>query len=132
MSSRTCLIVDDDAGLRRVILHSVRKFDFDPVECVSLKQAMAAFQANGADLIFLDVGLGDGEASQLLNFLADRHADCQIVLVSGRSAEELEVIEDMGSDLGLFMLPSLTKPFRSEALRAVLKDVGGLARGAAS
>jgi DNA-binding response OmpR family regulator len=120
---RACFIVDDDADLRRVIAHSVRRAGLPIVECGGLGDVVAALRDGRPGLVFLDAGLADATASEVLEVLAEYECDAVVQMISGRSAADLERIAEDGEDLGLTMLPPLTKPFRSAAVAAALDSV---------
>jgi DNA-binding NtrC family response regulator len=118
-----CFIVDDDADLRRVIAHTVRRAGMKVVECGGLGEVLAAMKDERPSLIFLDAGLADATASEVLDVLSERGCDAFVQLVSGRSAADLDGIREDGEALGLSMLPPLTKPFRSAAVREAIEHV---------
>ena len=118
-----CFVVDDDPDLRRLIAYSARRVGYEVVECGRLQEVEEALGKVAPRLIFLDVGLEDCDASQVLDMLAERHCDAWIQLVSGRSEQELEALEDAGDELGLRMLAPLTKPFRGGAIRTISQSV---------
>jgi CheY-like chemotaxis protein len=115
-----CMIVDDDADLRRVIAHSVGRAGMPSVECASLNEFVASMRQVRPELVFLDVGLQDGGAADVLDVLADHQSDALVQLVSGRSSDELEQLAEEGEERGIRMLPALTKPFRAGAIREVV------------
>ena len=127
----SCFVVDDDPDLRRLIAHSARKTGFAIVECGHLGEVEEALGRARPQLIFLDVGLENSDASQVLEVLAERQCNAWVQLVSGRSADELEKLEIVGEDLGLNMLPALTKPFRAGAIRTIAGQVHDQDRDAA-
>jgi DNA-binding NtrC family response regulator len=120
---RTCFIVDDDPDLRRVIAHTVRRAGMGVIECGGLGDLVAALRDERPSLIFLDAGLADATASDVLDVLSEAHCDAVVQLVSGRSAADLDRIREDGEELGLNMLPPLTKPFRSAAVREAVEHV---------
>jgi DNA-binding response OmpR family regulator len=115
-----CFIVDDDPDLRRVIAHSVTRAGMPSVECGSLNEFVATMREIRPELVFLDVGLADGGAVDVLDVLADSQSDALVQLVSGRSSDELRQLADEGEERGIRMLPALTKPFRAGAIRDVV------------
>jgi DNA-binding NtrC family response regulator len=120
---RACFIVDDDPDLRRVIAHTVRRAGMGVVECGGLGEVVAALKMERPSLIFLDAGLADATAEEVLDVLSEAGCDAFVQLVSGRSAADLDRICEDGEELGLNMLPPLTKPFRSAAVREAIEHL---------
>lgn len=118
-----CLIVDDDAGIRRLIAYNLGKFGVSIAECATVAAVEPALSEHDPDLIFLDLGLEDGDEYAVLSLLAARGFSGRVQIVSGRAAGELDRICDWGRSKGLAMLPPLPKPFRSSAIKALV-DAG--------
>lgn len=125
-----CFLVDDDPDLRFVLRHSLKRVGFMVFECSSLDDVHGAMGDTCPDLIFLDVGLMHSNAGDVLNLLAERRCNAWVQLISGRSQEELEALVQSGDDLGIRMLPPMTKPFTAGSVRSVaesvLRDIGGV------
>ncbi len=60
------LIVDDEAPLRRALTTSLRARGFEVVEASSGEKAVVVVADRGADLVVLDLGLGDLEGLEVL------------------------------------------------------------------
>lgn len=118
-----CFVVDDDPDLRRLIAYSARRAGYEVIECGRLQEIEDALDRIDPRLIFLDVGLENCNATQVLDMLASRRCNAWIQLVSGRSEHELEALEDAGGELGLNMLTPLTKPFRGGVIRTISESV---------
>lgn len=125
--SSTCFVVDDDPDLRRILVHSATRVGFASVECESVADLGAALDRTEPDVVFLDAGLRNSDALEALELMAQRGCSAAVMLVSGRSREELKTIEDAGLDRGLDMLPALTKPFASSSIRNALTAVASKA-----
>lgn len=119
-----CFIVDDDAALRRIIGHSVKRAGMAITECGSLDDIARALGTTTPHLIFLDIGLHGAEATDVLEMLAQRRCEAFVQIVSGRSEEELADIEELGLDLGMRMLPPLRKPFRGAQIAEIVDRLG--------
>ena len=117
---RSCLIVDDDAGIRRLIAYNLGKLGVDFAECETVAAVGPALSEHDPDLIFLDLGLADGDEHSVLSLLAEREFAGRVQIVSGRSAEVLDEICDWGRGKGLSMLPPFPKPFRSSAIKSLV------------
>ena len=120
-SIRRCLIVDDDAGIRRLIAYNLGKLGVATSECSTVSAVEPALSEN-PDLIFLDLGLDQGDETSVLSLLAERGFAGRVQIVSGGAAEMLEEVRAWGRDRGLAMLPPLTKPFRSSAIKSLVES----------
>jgi CheY-like chemotaxis protein len=118
---RSCVIVDDDAGIRRLIAHSLGKLGVSSAECSTVSEVGPALLEHDPDLIFLDLGLQDGDEHSVLSLLAERGFTGRVQIVSGRAIETLHEVCDWGRSRGLAMLPPFPKPFRSSAIRALVE-----------
>lgn len=117
----SCLIVDDDAGIRRLIAYNLTKLGVNIAECTRVAAVEPALDENEPDLVFLDLGLEDGDEYSVLTILAARGFAGRVQIVSGRSIDVLDQICDWGRGRGLTMLPPLPKPFRSSAIRSLVE-----------
>jgi DNA-binding response OmpR family regulator len=122
-ASPICLVVDDDPGIRRIIVHTLNKCGMRPIECDSATAAARSLTEFSPALIFLDVGLGGSDATPVLLRLAEHGYKGSVQLLSGRSREFLDDLRSFGGELGIRMLAPLTKPFRADAIRATVATV---------
>jgi EAL domain-containing protein (putative c-di-GMP-specific phosphodiesterase class I)/ActR/RegA family two-component response regulator len=66
------------------------------------------------DVIVLDLSLGDSDGIDVLRSLAASHFGGAILLISGREADTIGAVSNIGEQYGLTMLPFLRKPFQLE------------------
>lgn len=116
-----CFIVDDDPDLRRLIAHTVHRAGLQTVECSGLGDMVRALRQERPALVFLDAGLADATASEILEVLAENQCNAYVRMVSGRGADDLDRIVEDGEDFGLRMLPPLGKPFQSAEIRETVE-----------
>lgn len=120
-AGRRCLIVDDDPGIRRLIAYNLGKLGVKPAECSTVSAVEPALSEHDPDLIFLDLGLEDGDEYAVLSILAARNFAGRVQIVSGRAVGELDGICGWARSKGLTMLPPLPKPFRSSAIKVLVE-----------
>lgn len=118
-AGRYCIIVDDDPGICKALSFTLRKVGFETSDVASPAALDAVLTERRPELVFLDLGLGQSGALDILPILARHGYDGAVQLMSGRSQETLDEVVAAGETLGLRMLPALPKPFRM----SVVKDV---------
>ena len=118
------IIVDDDPDVRRIIRHPLEKRQIGAIDCGSLAELRDILGKTKPSLIFLDLGLPDAGEGELLDALADAHCNAWIQLISGKSQTDLAELLLAGEECGLRMLPPITKPFKRDAVLAVVDLVG--------
>ena len=120
----TCFVVDDDAGICKALCFTLRKLGFDTADIATPAALERALQEKSPSLIFLDLGLGEAGALDVLPILASHGYQGPVQLMSGRSQSVLDEVARAGERQGLKMLPALVKPFRMGVVKEL---VAGLA-----
>lgn len=119
-----CCVVDDDAGICKALSFTLRKLGFETAEIATpaaLDQTMAV---STPALIFLDLGLGQHGARDVLPILARHGYKGPVQLMSGRSQAVLDEFVVTGQEQGLTMLPALPKPFRMGVVKELVAGLG--------
>jgi DNA-binding NtrC family response regulator len=119
-----CFVVDDDPGICKALSFTLRKLGFGTADIPSpdaLKQALAE---RSPALIFLDLGLGQAGALDVLPILARQGYGGPVQLMSGRSQSVLDEVVAAGEKQGLKMLPALLKPFRMGVVKELVATLG--------
>jgi DNA-binding NtrC family response regulator len=119
-----CFVVDDDAGICRVLSFTLRKLGFGTREIATPAALDAELAVHSPALIFLDLGLGEHGALDALPIIARHGCHAPVQLMSGRSQGVLDEVVRAGEKQGLRMLPALTKPFRMGVVRDVVAGLG--------
>jgi two-component system KDP operon response regulator KdpE len=92
------LVVEDDDGLRGTLVAALRTVSGDVREATTVKGALAACAEREPDLVLLDLGLPDGDGSELLVRLRAVTAVPLIVLSGRENDEEKVALLDAGAD----------------------------------
>lgn len=92
------LVVDDEAAIRRFLRSTLVVEDFELVEADSLQSAQAALRDGAFDLAILDLGLPDGDGSDLIAPLARAGAPAIIVLSALDDESRKVAALDRGAD----------------------------------
>lgn len=119
-----CFVVDDDAGICKALSFTLRKLGFETAEIATpaaLDQKMAVSRPV---LVFLDLGLGQSGALDVLPILVRHGYKGPVQLMSGRSQEVLDAVAGVGQEQGLTMLPALAKPFRMGVVKELVAGLG--------
>jgi len=99
------LIVDDEKSIRRFLRTTLTAEDFDVAECDTAASGLAMAREMKPDLIVLDLGLPDGDGTDLIAPMAELGAPA-IVVLSALDEEKRKVAAlDLGAD------DFVTKPF---------------------
>jgi len=120
--SHTVLVVDDEPGIRRILVSFLRASSYDTVEAASGREALTRFRAAIPDIVLLDIGLPDVDGLEVLRQMR-MVADVPTLLVTAR-AEEMDTI--IGLSVGAD--DYITKPFSP---REVVARVAAVLRRAA-
>ena len=117
MSELKALLVDDDAAFRDSLGLLVHAEGFEVREAGSLAEARERIREAVPDLVLLDLGLPDGEGSELLRELASARTS-EVVVITGNASIDsaVQAIRDGALDY-------LTKPVEPERVRAVAAGV---------
>lgn len=82
MTKGMILIVEDDAKIRRPMVRVLRKNGFDTLEAETVDQAYTYLEDYRCDLIVLDLGLPDGDGSELLQHIRSDRDDIPVIVVT--------------------------------------------------
>ncbi len=121
---RNCFVIDDDAGICKALSFTLRRLGFATSEIATPDGLEAAIETQVPDLIFLDLGLGQAGAMDILPILSQHGYEGPIQLMSGRSQAVLDEIVAVGEEFGLTMLPALEKPFRMGVVKELVAGLG--------
>lgn len=117
------LVVDDDAAIRTVVGHALRREGHRVIAVDSLKALRAELATGVPDVLITDVVLPDGDGLENVAALAVEHPRLPIIVFSARNTLATAV---RASEVGAF--DYLPKPFDLAALAAAV--AGALERGA--
>jgi PAS domain S-box-containing protein len=90
-TQRTVLIVDDDAGLLRLIEKSLRREGFATATADSGKAAIQQCIKGSVDLMLLDLKLQDVEGRELVRQLQERNCLPPFIIITGQGDERVAV-----------------------------------------
>lgn len=126
---RRLLVVDDDLVQRTVIGKIGEKLGYECLLAPSFEAAEALLRAKPADVMALDLALGERDGVELLRYVADHGLDdMSIVIISGCDGRIMNSTRRVAEALGLSVTGSLTKPLDLDQLKGALQ-VPGRRRG---
>jgi DNA-binding response OmpR family regulator len=111
-SGRGALVIEDDADIRELIVHSLGMQGFSVRSAASGRAGLALLQDHQPDLVTLDLGLPDLDGVEVCRRIRQQ-SDAYVVMISARTDEIDRLIGlETGAD------DYLTKPFSPRELQA--------------
>ena len=114
-----CLVVDDSAITRRILIHSLRAIGFTKIlEAVDGKQALEACEPD-VDIVVTDWNMPGMPGVELVRSLRANpaFASIPVLLITARAGKE-DVIEAAAAGVNGYII----KPFTPEVLRAKIQE----------
>ena len=115
-------VVDDEEGICKLIAMTLATMGIASEKFHTEAEAVAALDKGLPAIIFLDVALKKSDAIDVIRGLGERGYHGIVQLMSGSNIELLEDVRRIGTRHGLNMRPPLTKPFRAESIRHIIRD----------
>ncbi len=114
------LVVDDSAMARKMLIKSLpTDWDVDVSQAANGKEAMEAYRAGKAAVMFLDLTMPDMDGFQVLEALRQEELNSMVIVVS---ADIQTVAQERVMSLGAIAF--VKKPVSADVLSAVLKQYG--------
>ncbi|WP_137937515.1 two-component system response regulator CreB [Chitinivorax sp. B] len=111
------LLIEDEAAIADTIVYAMKRDGFDCIWHSLGRDGLAYFDAHGADLVILDVGLPDGNGFEFCKSLR-QHSDVPVMFLTARN-EEIDRI--VGLEIGAD--DYVVKPFSPRELVARVKAI---------
>ena len=124
-----CFVVGEAPELRQQVASFADEFGLDVEQFPGLDPMLTAAAERRPDLIFLDIALGSGPATEAIRGLANGKR-CAIQLMSAQKIETYEQVcavgqvRMAGDRLGLKMPQVLQPPLKPEPIRKLLQELG--------
>jgi two-component system chemotaxis response regulator CheY len=114
------LVVDDSAMARKMLIKSLPAgWDVDVSQAANGIEAMEAYRAGKAAVMFLDLTMPDMDGFQVLEALRQEELNSMVIVVS---ADIQTVAQERVMSLGAIAF--VKKPVSADVLSAVLKQYG--------
>jgi cyclic di-GMP phosphodiesterase len=108
-----CLIVDDEARLRQILVHLMRGDGFQCIEAGNGAEALERLERYDVMLVLSDLRMPKMDGMDLLRQVRARYPDVAMVMITAVADVEVAV-----SCLAIGAMDYLTKPFHLEEVRA--------------
>lgn len=122
LGAPSLLIVDDDPTSGLIIVRAAREAGYQAVLVSNFKDFEQALN-NQTGIVILDVLLPDVDGVEIVRYLAEKKSNAGLVLTGDKDKRLLQSVETLAKAQKLWVVGSLAKPFSSNELIDLLKDV---------
>jgi signal transduction histidine kinase len=112
----TILLVDDEAGIRKVLGISLQDSGYDVHTAENAKEALRLFEAVAPPIVLTDIKMPDMDGIELLRRIKKKNPDTEVIMFTGHGDMGL-AIKSLKNDATDFV----TKPINDEVLEIALK-----------
>jgi DNA-binding response OmpR family regulator len=113
------LLVEDDAGLRRVLQMGLTRAGYDVLEARDGREAMRLWQAHGADLVITDLYMPDKDGLEVIKELRAQSPSTPIIAITDPRPRGRMDLRESAKLLGA--IRTLSKPFSLEMMLATVE-----------
>ena len=85
------MVVDDTEGVRELIGTILRHAGYEPVPKATAAELLASFTGAQPDIVFLDLGLPDGDGMELLPKIKKQWPDTEVIVLTGHATFDVAV-----------------------------------------
>ena len=111
------LLIEDEAGIAEPLVYQLKKAGYAVTWAAHGKQGLQSFEAEGADLVLLDLMLPGMSGEDICRQIR-RHSDVPVIMLTARDEEVDKIVGlEIGAD------DYVTKPFSTRELLARIKAV---------
>ncbi len=115
----TVLVVDDNAGVRRLVVRQLHEMGYRAIEAEDGPTALMALNGGSVDLLFTDVVMPGGMSGfDLARLVLSRWPQMKALITSG-----FPELEPQGDSAAQAKLKRLIKPYRKADLERALREV---------
>jgi two-component system chemotaxis response regulator CheY len=117
------LIIDDDAAQRALIRRAAEKCHYVATEAASFREGFARLKGESFACVTLDLKLGDGDGTDILEAMADLNYVGSVIVISGMTSGQRTAAREAGRSRGILPSHILRKPIDLAALRIALAQL---------
>jgi EAL domain-containing protein (putative c-di-GMP-specific phosphodiesterase class I) len=118
-----CYVVDDEASIRHFLSLVLHGAGIDTMEFADGADLREAIGRRVPDLVFLNISIESTDAIESVIALGRSGFRGNLQLMSNRGAAVLDHVKNIGVQHQLSMLPVLKKPFETDAITKILRDL---------
>jgi len=115
------LVVDDEGMCRAALRRELIRLGFEVTLAGSGAEALASFDAHGADLVLTDLLMPNMTGLQLIHLMRAERPDRPMIACTGGTLPEVAACRRLAAD----GIPLLVKPFDGDELRVALQRALG-------
>lgn len=129
------LVIDDSRGVTDILEEVARAVGYDVTSVNDNQNIRKAYRELMPDLIFLDLDLGVDadmdmsekgyDALEVFQFLAESNCKAKIVLISSMDKAKRKLTRDIGREMKLVVVGSVSKPFSIDTIEQILQKLKG-------
>ena len=114
----SCLIADDDPGMRLILRKKIQQTDGFQVaaEAADGNEAMALYEKYHPQVVFLDVDMPGKAGTECARLIQDQNPACILIFATGHE-------EYMGEAFEVYAFDYLVKPFKMDRLSRTLERI---------
>lgn len=113
----TILVVDDDCQIRRILVETLKSWNYNPLEAGKLAEARKVFNDEEPKFVLLDIDLPDGSGLDFLSEIKEIQPETIVVMITG-NVDVKSTIASLRGGAHDF----IAKPIRLEELRVTLRN----------
>lgn len=118
-----CFVVDDEPSIRHFLSLVLHGAGIDTMDFADGTAMRAALAHRVPDLVFLNIALDSKDAIEAVLALGHSAFSGSVQLMSTRGAAVLDHVRKIGVQQKLNMLPALKKPFETDVIVKILRDL---------
>lgn len=122
MPKPVLLIVDDEPEMCEFAAFAGQGIGYEAISTTTGREFQQAYLTRPPDIILMDVAMPDIDAVGLLEWLSDAGNQTPIILMSGYGDYMLSWAHTLGTDKGMPIIDTLSKPFTLEDLEKLLSE----------
>jgi EAL domain-containing protein (putative c-di-GMP-specific phosphodiesterase class I) len=118
-----CYVVDEEASIRHFLSLVLHGSGVDTMEFADGAALRRALENRIPDLVFHNIALDSADAIESVVALGKCAFHGSVQLMSNRGAAVLEHVKNIGTQQHINMLPVLKKPFETDAIVKILREL---------
>ena len=119
VSTETVLVVEDEVGVRSLLVMALRRRGFTVFDAEGAEQALVLIEQNGPpDILVTDVVMRSISGPELVNELRRKYPKLPVLYISGYARDKLDEALSSSSDVSF-----LQKPFTTDTLVSAVREI---------